>query len=98
MNGPREKPPHRSVFDNQPGVKHAEGIADLGHHAKVVSDKQQRRVMARLHLCNQAQDLFLYGYIQRRCGFIRDDQPGFRRKGGGDQNMLAHVPARVTHF
>jgi hypothetical protein len=32
-----------------PGIEHRQPLADLGHHAQIMGDEQQRRAVARLH-------------------------------------------------
>ena len=50
--------------------------ADLGDHAEIMGDEQNRRAMALPQALDQLQHLALHGDVERRGRLVRDHQAG----------------------
>ncbi len=81
-----------------PRIEHRQLLADLGHDAQVMRDEQERRAVPGLHRRRSGSGSLLHRHVQRGCGFIRDDQLRFRRKGRGDQDALAHPAGQLVRI
>ena len=64
-------------------------VADVLHHRQIVRDEQERQVQILLQVAQQVQDLGLNRDIQRRDGFVADDEVGLQRQCPGDADALA---------
>ena len=82
---------HWRLLHDAPGVHHGHLVGHLGHHAKVVRDQQHRRAAVLLQALHQLQNLGLDGDIQRRGGFVGNQQPGRVGQRHGDHDALAHA-------
>ena len=66
------------------------------HDTKVVRYKQGGEVQSLLKLLQQVDDLGLYGNIECRNRFVRDDETGGRRKNSCDADALALAPRKLS--
>ena len=55
---------HRSLFHHLTGVHDADLVADLGHHAQIVGNKDDAHMRLFLEVLHELQDLGLDGHIQ----------------------------------
>ena len=67
----------------------AHPVGDLAHDGQVVGDEQHRHVEAPLQALEQLQDLRLDGHVERRGGFVGDQQGGLVGQRHGDHDALA---------
>jgi hypothetical protein len=85
-----EETPDIRILHHHAGIEDRNGPADLGHHAQVVGDEEERGAMRRLHPGDEAQHLALDSHVEGGRGLVSDDELRLGRKGGGDQDALAH--------
>ena len=85
-----------AVLDNPPVLHNADPVGDIGDYGKIVADQQHADVAALLQLGDQGENLRLDGHVQRRCGFIRDQQARFVDQRHGDHHPLAHTAGKLV--
>ena len=79
----------RSVFSaTTPRVHDGNLVADVLHHRQIVGDEQERQVQLLLQVAQQVQDLGLNRDIQRRDGFVADDEVRLQCQCAGDADAL----------
>jgi hypothetical protein len=73
----------RAFLHHLAGIHHRHTVGDLAGHAKVVRDEDHPHAHLLLQLLQQQQHLDLHRRIQRRGGFIRQQQlrPAGQRHG-----------------
>ena len=76
------------LFDDFPGLHHAHTLSDAAHQIEVVADQQQRHAKTLLQGLEQNQNLALHCHVQRRGGFVGDQQLRLARQGHGDHYPL----------
>ncbi len=81
-----------ALLGDDAGIHDTYAVGDLGDHAQVMGDIQNRHRALFLDGVQQAQNLGLYGDIQRGGGLIGDDQVRAAGQGHGDHDALA-LPA-----
>jgi len=69
-------------------IHHADARADAAHHRKVMRDEDVGEPMQGLKTLEQIQHLALLGLVQRRQGFIHDQQARFQDHGAGHVQPL----------
>ncbi|EMD28667.1 hypothetical protein C791_0291 [Amycolatopsis azurea DSM 43854] len=72
-------------------VHHHDAVGDVGHHAHVVGDQQDRRAEPVAQIPQQLEDLGLHGDVERRGRFVGDQQ--FRLVRDRHRN---HDPLQLT--
>ncbi len=80
------------VFDDLAEVHDRDPVGHVPHDTEVMSHEEVGQTELVLHFLEQIDDLRLYGYVQRRDGFIGHDQLGPQRKCTGDADPLT-LPA-----
>jgi hypothetical protein len=87
-------------FDDLARIHDVHPIGIAGDHAEVVGDDDQGHAKAPGQVFHQLQDLRLDGHVQRRGGFVGDDQLGLAAQGQGDHDPLAHADGNLgaTHL
>ena len=93
MGGPGEKLGNRRRLDHFAGVHHGHAVCDACHHTQVVGDEDHGGAELLLQFTNQPQNLRLNGHIQRRGGFIGNDEIRSAHQRHGNHHALAQ-PAR----
>jgi hypothetical protein len=78
----------RAQFHQVAQTQHGHAVGNLGYHAKVVRDEQHARAVALLQIEHQLQDLRLRGDVQRRGGFVSDEQHRVQHQRHGDHDAL----------
>jgi hypothetical protein len=78
------------------GVHDHDVVGDVGDHAEVVGDHEQRSMRLLLQLEQQVEDLGLHRGVQRGGGLVGDDH--LRRQGHrhGDHGSLAHAAGELV--
>ncbi len=87
---------HGAFLDHPAGVHHHHPLGHLGHDAQVVGNHEDGHAELGLQLADEFQNLRLYGDVQGRGGFVRDQQLGTAREGHGDHHPLAHAPRQLV--
>ncbi len=78
-----------ALFDNRTVLHDRDAVRNLRHHAEIVRDEQNRRLLALLQIPDQGQDLRLRGNVERGGGFVRDQESRIERKRHRDHGALA---------
>jgi hypothetical protein len=78
-----------AAFDHRAGVHHHQLLHAVGHHAQVVADQQQPHAVFAHQFLDQVQHLALDGDVQRRRGFVGDQQVGPAGQRDGNHHTLA---------
>jgi D-alanyl-D-alanine carboxypeptidase (penicillin-binding protein 5/6) len=76
MQRPREERSLVGVLDDPPEVHHRDAVADVLDDREVVRDEQISEAELGLEVLQQIEDLRLNGHIERRNGFVADEQIG----------------------
>ena len=78
----------RALFDQAPGVEHADALAEAGHQAEVVGDQQDGRVNAAAQLFDQIEDLGLDRGVEPGGGLVEHQQVRVHGQRHGDDHTL----------
>ncbi|MNC74087.1 hypothetical protein D3C75_1253810 [compost metagenome] len=81
---------HTALFHHLARIHHGNPVAHFCNDAKIVGNQHHSRSLFFVQATDQIQNLRLYGYIQRRCRFIGNQQlrtAGYRHR---DHYPLAH--------
>ena len=78
------------------GVHHADAVADLGDHAEVVGDVEDRRVELPLELGDEVEDDGLGGDVQGRRRLVHDEQRRVGHERHGDDAALQHAAGELV--
>ena len=89
--GGAEEPPDRPLLDLLAAPHDDHPVGDLGHHPHVVGDEHHRHPDLLLELLDEAQDLGLYGDVERRRRLVGDQQLRLAGERHGDHDALAHA-------
>ncbi len=81
--------PHRTRLDDGTVVHDQYTVADIFHETEIVGDEEQRQIQFVAQVEEQVHDLRLNRHVERRDGFIGNDQLGFESEGAGDADALA---------
>src|SRR5579862_3508263 len=63
-----------ALLDDAPSIGDSDAIGDLRDHSQIVRDKQKRKTEIAAQAREQLENLFLHGDIERRRGFIGDQE------------------------
>ena len=77
------------------GIHDGHTVCGTGHHAQIVGNQNSRRSQLHLNLLQKIQDLRLNGHIQRRGGFIRQQDFGIGCQRNGHDASLAHTAGEI---
>ncbi len=91
-----QHPWHGGVLDDFAGVHDRGSLAQVGDHAPVVGDQQDRQTGLVLQVAQQVQDFGLHGDVERGGGFVGDKQLGFTCECGGDRDSLRHAAGQFV--
>ena len=75
-------------LDDLPQIHHRYPVCHMTHDGHVVGNQDVGQVAGALQLCEQVEDLRLNRDIQRRCGFVEDDNIRVGGQGPGNGNPL----------
>jgi hypothetical protein len=98
MGGSGQNRPRRALFDHASGIHDGNVVAELRRQSQIMGDEYQRGAMPLLHLRDQFENAGLDSDIQRRGGFIGDDQPWLARECPGDEDALAHAAGKLMRI
>ncbi|BEP58781.1 hypothetical protein GmRootV35_60030 [Variovorax sp. V35] len=79
----------RPDFDDASQIHHCHAVAKRTHHREVVADEKKAQPKVGSQLRKKVEDLRLNRYIERRNGFVRDQQPRLRRQCPSNTDALA---------
>ncbi|BEP95341.1 hypothetical protein GmRootA79_37250 [Acidovorax sp. A79] len=85
----REQLFSRPDFDNASQVHHCHAVAKRTHHGEVMADEKKAQPEVGSQLRKKVEDLRLNRYVERRNGFVCDQQPRLRRQCPGNTDALA---------
>ena len=85
-------------LDDPAGIHHRDRVADLGDHAEVVADQDDREPAAVAQLEQQPQDLRLHGDVEGRGRLVGDQQLGAAGERGRDHRALAHAAGELVRI
>ena len=88
----------RTGLDQLAVTHHRDAVGDLGDHAHVVGDEENRGAVIPLQVADQGQDLLLRGDVERGGRLVRDQQFRFQHQRHRDHDALALAagkPVRV---
>ena len=88
----------RADLDGSSGVHDDDAVRRLGHHAHVVGDQDDRRVVIALQPPHQREDLRLDRDIERRGGLVGDQELGVARERHRDHHSLAHAARELVRI
>ena len=63
-----------ALFDDPTAVHDRDPVGDAAHYPQIMRDEQQCKTQIALQVTQHIEDLSLHGYIERRNGFIADEQ------------------------
>ena len=96
MLGRAEDRVGRSPLDDPPGVHDRDLVGDLGDHAEVVGDDDDRHPQPRLKVVEERQDLRLDGDVERRRRLVGDQQLRLVGERHRDHHALAHAAGELV--
>ncbi|MNT27059.1 hypothetical protein D3C72_1626720 [compost metagenome] len=70
-------------------------VGHLAHDAEIVGDHQQRHIFFGHQLVDEIEDFILCGHVERRTGFIRDQELRLVQQRKPDQHALAHASRKL---
>lgn len=85
-----------SLFDDLSGIHHGNPLGDVRNETEIVGDHQDGHAHLLLDVPEQFDDLGLNGDVERRRGFIGDQQFWFGGQGHGDHDSLLHAPTELV--
>ena len=86
----------RAIFHNLSRVHDAHLVAGLRHDAQVVGDHDDGGAKAPLQVTDHRKDLRLDGHVQRRGGFVSDQQKRIAHQRDGDDHALTHAAGKLV--
>ena len=95
MGGPVEDVLACPVLGHPARVHDQDVVGELGHHAEVVGDDDDRGAELLLQVGHQVEDLRLHGDIQGGGRLIGDQQLGVAAQRHGDHGTLAHAAGEL---
>ena len=78
-------------FDHLAAIHHHHLVGDVGDHAEVMGDHQQRHAELGLQVLDEAQDLRLDGDVERGGRLVGDQQRRPADQRHGDHGALAQA-------
>ena len=83
-------------FDNPAQIHHTDIVADAFHDGHIVADEQKGQTQFGLQFHHQIQNLRLHRHIQRRNGFVCDDQLGVQGQSARNRHPLTLPPGQFV--
>ena len=78
-------------FDDLAAIHHDDVVGDVGDHAEIVGDHQERHAELGLQVLDEAQDLRLDGDVERGGRLVGDQQRRPADQRHGDHGALAQA-------
>ncbi len=88
----------RCLLDDLAGIHHGHPVGDARYQAQVVGDEDNGRTEFPLQVAQQVQDLRLDGDVQRRGGFVGDDEVRLAEQRHGYDHPLAQSAAELVRI
>ena len=88
----------RRALDDLAGIHHRDLVADLGDHAEIVGDQNDRSPARGLQLAHQIEDLRLQGDVERGGRLVGDQQRGIAGQRHRDHDALAHAAGELVRI
>jgi hypothetical protein len=85
----REQRPAISELDDPAQVHHGDPVGDVLDHGEVVRNEHVGQPELALQVLQQVDHLGLHRHVERRHGFVTDDQHGLGGERAGDADPLA---------
>ena len=79
----------RGDLDDMAEIHDRDPVGEVIDHGEVVGDEQEGQAAIFLDVLQEIEDLALDRYVERRQGFVGDDQFGLHHQGPGDGDALA---------
>ena len=89
---------HIGALDDLAGVHHQHLVGDLGDHAEIVGDDQDRHAEPALQVAQEVENLGLDGDVERGRRLVGDQQRRLARQRHGDHDALAHAARQVVRI
>ena len=89
---------NRSNLDDLSRVHHRHAVRDIGDHAKVVGNVDDRHIELLLQFADQFQNLRLNGHIQRGSRLITDQDLRAAGHRGRNDDALAHTAGELMRI
>ena len=86
------------ALDDLAGIHHRDLVADLGDHAEIVGDQDDRGAARRLQLAHQIEDLRLQGDVERGGRLVGDQELGIAGQRHRDHDALAHAAGELVRI
>src|SRR5690606_8638244 len=83
------------LFHHMPMLDHHQLVTQRLDHRQVMADEQVREVVLALQVAQQLHHLPLYRAIQRRGGFVEEDQRRLEHQGAGNGDALALAAGKL---
>src|SRR5436190_7165071 len=87
-----------ALLDNAAGLHHADPVADLGGDAQVVRDEEHREVEPGADVLEEREHLGLHRHVERRDGFVGDEELRLERERAGDADALALAAGELVRI
>ena len=84
------------AFDDTARIHDQHLVGHRGHDAEIVGDQQKRGAHVDLQVVQKAQDLGLYGDVERRRRLVGDDDAGGAAERGRNEYALPHPAAEMV--
>jgi hypothetical protein len=84
------------ALDDAAGVHHHHAVGDVGDHAHVVGDEDDRRVEVALEPADQLEDLGLDRDVERGGRLVGDQEVGVARERHRDHDPLTHAARELV--
>ena len=98
VRGAREQRAGLAHLHDPAAVHHRHAVADVLHQPQVVGDEEIRQLQPRLQVQEQLHHLRLNRDVQRRHGFVGDDERGVERQRARDADALALAAAELVRI
>ena len=85
-------------LDDFPGIHHGDPVRDAGDHAQIVRNQHDADAGLALDITQQVEHLRLYGHIQRRSGFVGEEDVRVQGQRDGKHAPLAHPSGKIVRL
>ncbi len=96
--GAREDLPHVALLHRLARVHDDDAVRDLGHHAEIMGDEEDRHAELALQPAHQVEDLGLDGDVERRRRLVGDEEPRPAAERHRDHRPLPHAAGHLVRI
>ena len=86
------------LLDQACRIHDAEAVRQIGVHAHIVGDEQERGADLALDVADHAEHVLLHDDVERRRGLVGDDEVGPADGGERDGDALAHAAGELVRI